>query len=206
MKPNDPIIKALAIDLVYAYGELRGGSTSRYKDLARAHVEALTGALIIVARGGDDASDAVDRRTAANGLKNALEDEWDAGNQTYAALEKAVLDRLQVITGTDEPAPADEEISNEEYGRELRLNIARPLIHKFATAAYRWLGPDSTDMSRFAAEQRADVLADMLLMVVPDYVHIDPMRTAQDVRNDLKSRGLTFSPKDVMDRLYKALA
>lgn len=212
MKPNDPIIKALTIDLVYAYGELRTATTRLYEVEARGQVDATTSALIVVARGGHDADDEQMPRLAAAGeLISALDGEWNAGNQTYAALEKVVLDRLQVIAGTGEPDLTnpqilDEEEALERYGRELRLNLARPLIHKFATAAYRWLGPDSTEMSRFAAEQRADVLADMLLMVVPDYIQIDPMRIAQNVRNDMRSRGLTASPKDIIDRLNEALA
>lgn len=212
-QPNDSIIKTLVTDLVHAYGEQRTVGTRLHEAEAEAQVEATANAIIIVARGGADAPGELMTRQAAVGeLKDALRIEWNVDNKpTYHELKEVVLDRLQVIAGTGEPDLTNPQILDEEDAfkqreRELRLNLAMPVIRKFALNAYRWLGPDSSDMARYAAEQRAGALAGVLVMLVPDHVELDPIRIAQNVRNDLKSRGLTFSPSDVIKRLYEALA
>lgn len=213
-KPIDPVLKELASELVYDYARARqaeAGKDLTYADLLYTSVEAAVRSLVIVARGGADApGEQMDRAAAMGELFHALDGEWNSGGCGPDVLEKALLDRLAVVAGLNEPAPTNEEILIEETlrearDREIRLEIAKEIIPKFGTAACRWL-TGLTEMTRFAGEQRADLLATLLVMHLLTDAHIDPMRIAQDVRNDAKASGTMLSGQMISKRIFSVIA
>jgi hypothetical protein len=207
-----PPVEKLAGLVVQTFAEAKNADQIVDHDLAREAAMAYADAIVIVLRGGVDASEGQqDEVEVAEGLLETLDAVWEATRATnqsqvrrFQDLHEALIDRLTQVVDINETAA--EVLALNAREREIRLNLARPLIVKFATAAYRWLGPDSSDTARYAAEQRADVLSDVLVGLVPADVLIDPMRHAQDARNTARSAGVAFTPKTIIDRLNGALA
>ncbi len=211
IKEITPTVRELVNLLVHAYEKSQTERLVIDRERAHTAVDAYAQSIVVVTREGvDDPNEQMDAITEAGELIQVLDVEWASKVRDFQTLTREVLRRVDTnIVYQPDPTNAellDEELARDEKERALRLELARPVIRKFAVAAHRWLGPDATEMSRFAAEQRADVLADMLVHLLPVDYCIDPMRSAQNVRNDMKSRGLTFSPNDVIERINEALA
>ena len=213
-----PPVEKLVHLFVQAYAESKNAALIVDHDLAREAAIAYADAIVIVLRGGVDASEGqMDEVAIATELLVALDEKWGALHASsshdlerlvrdFQSLNQTVFDRLKQIVDVNETAAELLQFNARE--REIRLNLARPIILKFAVAAYRWLGPDTSEMARFAAEQRADVLSDTLVHLLPADCCIDPMRTAQNVRNTARSEGRGFSgfsPNDIIERINEAL-
>lgn len=205
-----PAIERLVGLLVQAFAESKSEPLIIDREAAYTIADTYAQAIGVVARGGVSPSEEqMDEVALADDLLLTLNQTWSATREAKVRdlqsllrdnqrLTQAVLDRLQVLIESEPDEAARE--------REIRLEIAKEIIPKFGTAAYRWLGPDSTDMSRFAAEQRADTLANILLMHLLIDECIDPMRIAQNVRNEAKANGTTFSGQAISKRIFQVIA
>lgn len=211
IKEITPTVRELVNLLVHAYERSQTERLIIDRERAYTAVDAYARSIVVVTREGvDDPNEQMDAITEAGELIQVLDVEWASKVRDFQTLAREVLRRVETNI-VYQPDPTNAELLEEELVREaieytVKMQIAERIIAKFGTAAVRWL-TGSTEMARFAAEQRADTLANFLVMhLLPKEVVLDPMRIAQDVHNDAKRSGFNLTGQMVAKRIHEALA